>query len=60
MNEIYHGRIPNRDNEPNPILVDKVAELLNDKFGKSIIVAPDTILRAAGRRKDARGPSHHG
>jgi len=60
LNELYPDRAPDRNEEPDQILVDKVANLLQKKFGKSLVVAPDTILRAAGRRQDAKGRSRHG
>jgi hypothetical protein len=60
LNELYPDRTPDRNEEPDQILVDKVANLLQKKFGKRLVVAPDTILRAAGRRQDAKGRSRHG
>jgi hypothetical protein len=49
LDELYHGRIPDQDSEPNPILCRKVGEWL--KKNKLPEVKDDTILRAAGRRK---------
>ena len=60
LDKIYSGRIPPRDEEPDAILIKKAAASLTTKFGKDYIVSADTILRAAGRRKDRKGGSRHG
>jgi hypothetical protein len=50
LNELYSGGIPGQNEEPDAVLVKKVATLLAKKFDKAFVVSADTILRAAGRR----------
>ena len=60
LREVYSDRIPDRIREPDAVLVRKIADLVKKKFGKEFVVSADTILRAAGRRKDHKGHSRHG
>lgn len=59
LKEIYHGRVPNPEKEPDSVLVKKVTNLLKEKFPKDFVVSVDTILRAARRRKDGKGRARH-
>jgi hypothetical protein len=50
INEIYSSGVPEQSTVPNKILCHKVRQWLNDKG--LLEVSNETILRAAGRRKD--------
>jgi len=60
LDEIYPSGIPNQDNEPNPVVVDKVVALIAKRFGNRFPVSKETILRTAGRLKVPKGRSRHG
>ncbi len=47
----YPNGIPSRAEEPDSVLVDKIASRMKSKFGEKFSPKKDSILRAAGRRK---------
>jgi hypothetical protein len=47
----YPKGIPGRADEPDSVLVDKIARRLTIKFGEKFSPKKDSILRAAGRRR---------
>jgi hypothetical protein len=47
----YPTGLPNRADEPDAMLVDKIERRLKKKFGEKFSPKKDSILRAAGRRE---------
>jgi hypothetical protein len=58
VDAIYGSNIPDQANEPNTMLCKNVGAKLKELNLPD--VSDETILRAAGRRKDKRGRSRHG
>jgi hypothetical protein len=46
----YPGGVPSRAEEPDAVLVNKIACRLTKKFGQKFSPKKDSILRAADRR----------
>jgi hypothetical protein len=58
LDAIYPTAIPKQSAVPNKVLLAKVNEWL--KANRELAVKLDSVLRAAGRRKDKKGRSRHG
>jgi hypothetical protein len=52
INQVYSSGVPSQAQEPNGMLIKKVSDALKaDPRNRKLDLSPDTILRAAGRRK---------